>query len=156
LGKTELFGLVVEKAPVPRWSSHTLVVKMKSGYHDNGVATIEGLEETLLKTRVVGGNRIILRGTEKGLLFDHVFQHVVCPFEDLGADVDQKGVRRPAAEDHNLGHRVIHQEECHSRSGADGFMVLPGVAVRQYSQDRIAKKKAPQMMSAAWACVLDW
>jgi hypothetical protein len=34
-----------------RWSCHTLVVKMESGNHHNRVATIEGLEETLLETK---------------------------------------------------------------------------------------------------------
>jgi hypothetical protein len=61
-------------------------------------------------------------GIEKGIVFDHVFRHIVCPFEDLGADVDQNGIRGPLAEDHNLGHTVIHQEESPSCSRADGFI----------------------------------
>jgi hypothetical protein len=53
---------------------------MESGNHNDRVATIEGLEETLLETRVVGGNGIIMCGIEKGIVFDHILGHVVGPF----------------------------------------------------------------------------
>jgi hypothetical protein len=83
---------------------------------------MEGLEETLLETRIVGSNGVILCGIEEGIVLSHVFGHVVCPLEDLWADVHQEGVGRPAAEDHDLGHGMIHEEEGHGHPGADGFV----------------------------------
>jgi hypothetical protein len=95
---------------------------MKSRDHNDGVAAIEGLEKPLLETRIVGGNGFGKSGIEEGVVLDHVFRHVVGPFEDLGPNVGQKGVGGPTTKDHNFGHRVVHQEQGHGCSGANGFV----------------------------------
>ena len=59
---------------------------------------------------------------KEGVEADHGAGHVVCPFEYLWANVDKEGVRRPAAEDHDLGCGVIHEEEGHGSTGADGVI----------------------------------
>jgi hypothetical protein len=98
----------------------TLVVQVEPGQHDDGVATIEGLEETLLETRIVGSNGVILCGIEEGIVLNHVFGHVVCPLEDLGADVHQEGVGRPVAKDHPGADRFVSDIE-----GAEAEGLVP-------------------------------
>ena len=65
--------------------------------------------------------RIIWRPWITGVQLCHVFRHVVGPLHDLGSDANQEGIRRPSANDHNLGRWMIGQEECHCCSWADGF-----------------------------------
>ena len=51
---------------------------------------------------------------------DHVATEEVGPFEHLGPDVLEEGVGGPAAEDHDFGDGVVHEEEGHGRSGTEG------------------------------------
>jgi hypothetical protein len=50
---------------------------------------------------------------KEGIVFDHV-----CPFKDLGSNVDKKGIGGPSSEDHDFVDRVIIQEEGHLGTGS--------------------------------------
>ena len=50
---------------------------------------------------------------EKGIHRDHVATHIVSPFQDLGANISQEGIRGPTVEDHDLSGRDIIDEERH-------------------------------------------
>jgi hypothetical protein len=53
---------------------------------------IEGLEEASPNDGVVGVGGFLMLSVKKRVMADHIARHVVCPFEDLGADVDHEGV----------------------------------------------------------------
>ena len=50
----------------------------------------------------------------------HVIAQVVGPFHDLGSDVHQEGIGGPAAQEHDAGRGVVHQEERHGCPGTNG------------------------------------
>jgi hypothetical protein len=86
------------------------MMQMELWHHNDGVATIEGLEKRLTETRIVGGDGIDMRGVEKGVVPYHVRGHVIGPFEYLGSNVDQECIRGPPSKDHDLGNRMVHEE----------------------------------------------
>ena len=71
--------------------------------------------------RVRGCRHVLVWKIKKFVDLDHVFQHVVRPLEDLGANVVQEGIRRPSTHDHDLCRGVVHQEQGHGCSRTDGF-----------------------------------
>ena len=68
----------------------------------------------------MGGGDVVEADVEERVEGDHVSRHVVGPFEDLWADVDEEGVGRPPSKDHDLGGRVVLQEEGHGGARPDG------------------------------------
>ena len=68
--------------------------------------------------KVIGN--VIEANVEEGLEVNHVGGHVVGPLEDLGSDVDEEGVGRPTAENHDFGGGVIVHEQCHGCTGSEG------------------------------------
>jgi hypothetical protein len=97
------------------------VVQVKLWHRDHRVPAIEGLTKDGPGAGVVGGGHVEC-GVEKRLDVDHVNRHGVRPLEDLGSDVYKECIRHPAAQDHDLGWRVVGQEECHGRTGSDRFV----------------------------------
>ena len=68
---------------------------------------------------MIGGN-IIKSNIKEGIEGYHIVGHVVCPFQHLGADVDEEGVGTPASQDHDFGGRVVFEEKGHRCPGANG------------------------------------
>jgi hypothetical protein len=66
------------------------------------------------------GGHIEAADVKEGVESDHIHGHGVGPFEDLGADVNEEGIRGPAAEDHDLCGAMVHEEERHGGAGTDG------------------------------------
>ena len=83
---------------------------MESWRNYDGVAAIEGLEKPSRETGIVDGDGVSARGIEKGIVLYHVGGHIIGPFEYLGTDVDHECIGGPTSEDHDLGHRVIHEK----------------------------------------------
>lgn len=54
-----------------------------------------------------------LGDVEEGIEKDHVFTHIIGPFEYLWANVNEKSVGGPTTEDHDSVNRVVHEKECH-------------------------------------------
>ena len=65
----------------------------------------------------MGGGNVVKADVEERVEGNHVSGHVVGPFEDLGSNVHQESVGRPASEDHDLCRQVVLQEEGHRGTG---------------------------------------
>ncbi len=52
---------------------------------------------------VVGRGVRAVGNVKEGVELNHIAAHVVCPLQDLGTDVDKKGVGGPSSKDHDLG-----------------------------------------------------
>ena len=70
--------------------------------HQDGRA-IEGFSDTGVLAMGAAG----VGGVNKRVVADHVTAHIVCPFEHLGANVDEEGIRRPPSKDHDLVDGVV-------------------------------------------------
>ncbi len=86
--------------------------------HDRGTA-IEGLLKALAGSGVLRCDKIAAGGVKERVEVDHVAGHVVRPLQNLGADINKKGVARPASENHDPFFGMVHEEEAHGGAGAE-------------------------------------
>jgi hypothetical protein len=96
-------------------------MKMKLRHHYDRVTAIEGSEEAVANGRVIGSKCITVGSIKEAVICYHILGHVVCPFQDLGPNVDKKDVRGSAAKNHDFSNRVIHEEEGYSGPRSNGF-----------------------------------
>jgi hypothetical protein len=74
------------------------------------VSAIEGRLEALAGSGIIWCDEISMWSVEERVKVDHVARHVIGPLEDLWSNVDQEGIRRPTAKDHNFCRGMVHEE----------------------------------------------
>jgi hypothetical protein len=81
----------------------------------------------------------IVCGVKERVDLDHALAHIGGPFQYLGPDVSEEGVRAPTPEDHDPVRVRVRQKEGHGCARADGFVAnFMGVE----SKDGFSAKRA--------------